>query len=51
MPFVNRNMELSFLEERYRNGSKPQFIVIYGKRRVGKTELVKRFFKDKPYIY
>ncbi len=51
MPFVNRKDELNFLEERYRNGSKPQFIVIYGKRRVGKTELVKQFFKDKPHIY
>ena len=28
-----------------------QFFIIYGKRRVGKTELIKQFIKDKPALY
>lgn len=48
--FINREMELAFLEERWRE-RRPQFIVLWGKRRVGKTELVKQFIKDKPHVY
>lgn len=50
--FVNRNQELDFLEKLYRKTEKQaQFLVLYGKRRVGKTELIKQFFKDKPNLY
>ncbi|MBS7655447.1 ATP-binding protein [Candidatus Bathyarchaeota archaeon] len=38
------------LEERFKS-NKPEFIVIYGRRRVGKTELIKNFAKDKLNIY
>jgi len=48
--FINRENELQVLEERFESG-KPEFIVIYGRRRVGKTELIKNFSKDKPHIY
>ena len=48
--FVNRTEELSFLEERYKNKNF-EFFVIYGRRRVGKTELIKNFLKDKEHIY
>ena len=48
--FVNRGYELSFLNEKWRSGG-AQLIVIYGKRRVGKTELAVRFAKEKPHIY
>lgn len=48
--FLNREQELAFLEEKWRE-SKAQFIVLWGKRRVGKTELVKQFITDKPHIY
>lgn len=48
--FIDREHELGFLEEAYK-GKRPQFIVIYGKRRVGKTELIKQFFRNKPHIY
>lgn len=48
--FVNRTKELSWLEERYRKGES-EFIVVYGKRRVGKTELMKQFFRERPHIF
>jgi len=48
--FINRNDELNFLEERYRQRGF-DFFVIYGRRRIGKTELIKNFVKDKPHIY
>jgi len=48
--FINRERELSFLEEKWQE-QRPQFIIIWGKRRVGKTELVKQFIKDKPHVY
>lgn len=48
--FVNRKEELAFLNERY-GGKSFEFIVIYGRRRIGKTELIKEFVKDKPHIY
>lgn len=50
MDFIDRDKELLFLEEKWRE-RKAQFIVLWGKRRVGKTELVKQFIKDKPNIY
>ena len=50
--FVNREEELAFLENLYKKTkAQAQFLVLYGKRRVGKTELIKQFFKNKPYIY
>lgn len=50
MDFINRENELAFLEGKWRERG-PQFIVLWGKRRVGKTELVKQFIKNKPHIY
>jgi len=48
--FVNRENELNFLESRY-NSNSPEFIVIYGRRRVGKTELMLKFLENKQGIY
>ncbi|MEM4726849.1 MAG: ATP-binding protein [Candidatus Bathyarchaeia archaeon] len=48
--FVNRDEELRFLEEKFNSGG-PELVVIYGRRRVGKTELVVRFVKGKPAVY
>ena len=48
--FFNRVDELSILEEEYGNKSSSLF-VIYGRRRVGKTELVLKFIKNKPAVY
>ncbi|MBU4017041.1 ATP-binding protein [Patescibacteria group bacterium] len=50
--FVNRKIELKWLEESYKKvPQESQLLVIYGKRRVGKTELVKHFNQSKPYVY
>ncbi len=48
--FINRKNELEILDEKFKL-PEPQFIVIYGRRRTGKTELIKQFCKDKEYIY
>jgi AAA+ ATPase superfamily predicted ATPase len=50
--FVNRTQELALLERLYKEAEKEgQFLVLYGKRRVGKTELIKHFFQNKPHFY
>lgn len=48
--FINRELELKVLNERYQN-SKAELIVIYGRRRVGKTEIIKQFCKNKLHLY
>ncbi len=48
--FVNRKNELVALENEY-NKESSSFIVIYGRRRVGKTTLIREFIKDKKSIY
>ena len=48
--FVGRKKELDFLEEKYLEDS-GSFILIYGRRRVGKTALVNRFTTGKKAIY
>ncbi|NOR48121.1 MAG: ATP-binding protein, partial [Methanosarcinaceae archaeon] len=48
--FVNRKNELKFLESRYKSKSS-EFIVIYGRRRVGKTELMLKFLENKKGMY
>ncbi len=48
--FINRHEELSFLEKEYnREGS--SLVVLYGRRRVGKTALTAEFIKSKQAIY
>lgn len=50
MTFIDRQSELRFLEDKWQD-PRPQLIVLWGKRRVGKTELVKQFIADKPSLY
>ncbi len=50
MKFIDRERELNALEDFWAEPD-PQLIVIYGKRRIGKTELIKQFIKDKHSIY
>lgn len=48
--FIGRETELNFLQDKYaeRQG---QLIVLYGRRRVGKTETLREFCKDKPHVF
>jgi len=48
--FTGRNAELKKLNEMYA-GNKFECAIIYGRRRVGKTTLIKEFIKDKKAIY
>ena len=48
--FIGRENELQFLEDAYAS-HKAEFIMLYGRRRVGKTELLNEFCKDKPCIF
>jgi AAA+ ATPase superfamily predicted ATPase len=48
--FVNRDEEIKFLEEHYSSKSS-EFMVLYGRRRVGKTELLHKFSERKKHIY
>lgn len=49
MKFIGRKEELGKLEAEYqRDGS---FVVVYGRRRVGKTTLIKEFIKNKTAFY
>lgn len=47
---IGRKEELKILERIYRS-SKAEFVAIYGRRRVGKTFLVRSFFKDKGVLF
>ena len=47
--FIGRDSELNTLEEEYARGS--GFVVIYGRRRIGKTTLIKEFIKGKKALY
>ena len=48
--FIGREKELQFLNERYES-NKAELIVLYGRRRVGKTETLKEFCKNKPNVF
>lgn len=48
--FINRSHELAMLQ-RWWDGSQPELITMYGRRQVGKTELLVHFIADKPAIY
>lgn len=48
--FVDRVEEISILENKYKKDN-AEFIVIYGRRRIGKSELIKHFLKGKNGVY
>lgn len=48
--FLNREQELAWLAERYQSG-KAEFIVLTGRRRVGKTALLTEFAAARPGVY
>ena len=49
-PFIGRERESSFLEELHGSG-RPELFVLYGRRRVGKTELLQRFCQERRAVY
>jgi AAA+ ATPase superfamily predicted ATPase len=48
--FIDRKAELDLLDQRYRS-NQAELFVLYGRRRVGKTELLHAFCADKPHIF
>lgn len=48
--FIGRERELRALEDLYQ-GRASAFVPIYGRRRVGKSELILRFLRKKPHVY
>jgi len=48
--FIDRKTELELLGQRYRS-NQAELFVLYGRRRVGKTELLHAFCADKPHIF
>lgn len=48
--FIGRENELKFLNNCYES-DKAEFVVLYGRRRVGKTETLTEFCKGKPNVF
>ena len=48
--FIGREAELAFLQSKYEEKG-GQLVVLYGRRRVGKTETLREFCKDKPHVF
>ena len=48
--FIGREAELKFLNDKYQEKS-GQLIVLYGRRRIGKTETLREFCKGKPHVF
>ena len=48
--FIDRKKELEYLENEYQS-DRSSFVVVYGRRRTGKTALLRHFAKDKPSLY
>ncbi|HEX2981394.1 MAG TPA: ATP-binding protein, partial [Anaerolineaceae bacterium] len=48
--FINRTSELEQLSRLYRS-NRAELFVLYGRRRVGKTELLREFCADKPHLF
>lgn len=50
MKFINRTRELEFLQKKYLSKD-AELIILYGRRRIGKTELLNEFSKRKKPLY
>lgn len=48
--FINRQAELTNLEAHYHSG-RAELFVLYGRRRVGKTELLRHFCANNPHLF
>ena len=50
MKIIGRTNEIEILEYCY-NSTQSEFVAIYGRRRIGKTFLVRELFKDRITFY
>ncbi len=50
MSLIGREEEHHILQQLF-NSKKPEFLAIYGRRRVGKTYLIRNFFKTKKCVF
>ena len=48
--FIDREKELEFLNKEYES-KRSSLVILYGRRRIGKTSLIKEFSKSKDVIY
>lgn len=48
--FIDRYEELHFLEKEYQRES-ASLVIVYGRRRIGKTALITEFMKNRPAVY
>jgi len=48
--FIGREKELDFFNDKY-NTPGGQLLILYGRRRVGKTEFLRRFAEGKPHVF
>ena len=52
MRFYDREQEIDFLQETRETAKKvARFTVVTGRRRIGKTTLVREAYKDQPFVY
>ncbi len=50
MQFINRKQELTLLQELF-DSPATEMLIVYGRRRVGKTELLRHFSAQRPHIF
>ncbi len=48
--FIDRENETAFLGRAY-SSPRPELLILYGRRRIGKTELMLRFMESRPGLY
>jgi len=48
--FVDRTEELDYLKKLYKEKN-ARLLIVYGRRRIGKTELLRQFSKDKKHLF
>jgi len=48
--FIDRVEELKYLENLFKNKG-ARLLIVYGRRRIGKTELLRQFCKDKKHLF